>query len=311
MVWYMDFNQKDIISIRNFSKEDIEYILEVAEKMEPVARSKKRSNILSGNILGMLFYEPSTRTRLSFETAMKRLGGSTIGFAEANVSSATKGENLADTAKIISEYADAIVIRHNMEGAARFVADVVDVPVINAGDGAGQHPTQTLLDLYTMKRVLGRTENLHVSLIGDLKYGRTVHSLAYALAMFGVDMSFVSPTELRMPQGIVHDLSKTGVSVEETESIQDVIDKTDVLYVTRIQKERFPDPEEYSKIKGAYMIDLKLLKGTNAIVMHPLPRISEIAPEVDNTAYGRYFEQAFYGVPVRMAILSLLMDKIE
>ena len=307
----MEFNQKDIISIKDFSKEDIEYILRVAEKMEPVARSKKRSNVLSGNILGMLFYEPSTRTRLSFETAMKRLGGSTIGFAEANVSSATKGENLADTAKIVSEYADAIVIRHNMEGAARFVADVVDVPVINAGDGAGQHPTQTLLDLYTMKRVLGRTENFHVSLIGDLKYGRTVHSLAYALAMFGVDMSFVSPNELRMPKGIVHDLSKMGVSIEEKESIDEVIDKTDVLYVTRIQKERFPDPEEYSKIKGAYMINLKLLKGTNAIVMHPLPRINEIAYEVDNTSYGRYFEQAFYGVPVRMAILNLLMDKIK
>lgn len=303
--------QKDIISIKDLSKKDIDYILKVAEKMEPIARSKKRSTVLEGKMLGMLFYEPSTRTRISFETAMKRLGGSTIGFLEAGVSSATKGENLHDTARIISEYADAIVIRHNMEGAARYVADAVDVPVINAGDGAGQHPTQTLLDLYTMKRVLGRNNNLHVSLVGDLKYGRTVHSLAYALAMFGVDMSFVSPKELRMPEGILHDLSKSGVSIEETEDIHSVLDKSDVLYVTRIQKERFPDPEEYSKIKDAYMIDLKLLEGTDLIVMHPLPRVNEIAYEVDNTPYGRYFEQAFYGVPVRMAILDLLIKNSE
>lgn len=306
----MVFNQKNIISIGDFSKDDIEYILRLSEKMEPIARSKKRSNVLSGKILGMLFYEPSTRTRLSFEAAMKRLGGSTIGFAEANVSSATKGENLTDTVKIVGEYSDAIVIRHNMEGTARFASSVVDVPVINAGDGAGQHPTQTLLDLYTMKRLLGKIDELHVALIGDLKYGRTVHSLAYALAMFDVKMSFVSPSELRMPRGIVHDLNKVGVSVNETDDIHSVLD-SDVLYVTRIQKERFPDPEEYSKIKGAYMIDEELLKDSDLIVMHPLPRVDEISYDVDTTPYGKYFEQAFYGVPVRMALLKSLIESYE
>jgi aspartate carbamoyltransferase catalytic subunit len=307
MVFYMGFDQENIISIRDFSIDDVEYILKLAEKMEPIARSEKASNVLAGKILGMLFYEPSTRTRLSFETSMKRLGGSTVGFAEAGVSSVTKGENLNDTVKIVSEYVDAIVIRHNMEGAARYVSDIVDVPVINAGDGAGQHPSQTLLDLYTMKRILGQIEDLNVSLIGDLKYGRTVHSLVYALAMFGVNMNFVSPPELRMPKGILHDLSKMGVSVKETDDIKDVLNKSDVLYVTRIQKERFPDPEEYSRIKGAYMIDLKLLEGTESIVMHPLPRIDEISYDVDNSVYGKYFQQAFYGVPVRMAILQTMI----
>lgn len=303
----MGFNQKDIISIRDFNKKDIEYILKIAEEMEPVARSEKTSNILCGKLLGMLFYEPSTRTRLSFEAAMKRLGGSTIGFAEAETSSATKGENLNDTARILGEYSDAIVIRHNMEGTARYVSNIVDVPVINAGDGAGQHPTQTLLDLYTMKRILGKIDGLHITLLGDLKYGRTVHSLAYALAMFNVEVSFVSPNELKMPGEILHDLGKSGVEVYETDDVHDVLDKTDVLYVTRIQKERFPDAAEYSKIKGAYTVDSKLLKGSNAIVMHPLPRVGEISHDVDNTKYGKYFEQAFYGIPVRMALLKTLI----
>lgn len=303
----MAFNQKDIISIRDFNKKEIEYILKIAAKMEPIARSKQTSDILFGKLLGMLFYEPSTRTRLSFEAAMKRLGGSTVGFAEAGTSSATKGENLTDTVRIVGEYSDAVVIRHNKEGTARFVADMVDVPVINAGDGAGQHPTQTLLDLYTMKRIFGKIDNLHVSLVGDLKYGRTVHSLAYALAMFNVDVDFVSPKELKMPNEILHDLDKSGVEVYETEDINDVLDKTDILYVTRIQKERFPDPQEYSRIKGAYTIDSNLLEGTDLVVMHPLPRVDEISHDVDNTKHGKYFEQAFYGVPVRMALLKLLI----
>jgi aspartate carbamoyltransferase catalytic subunit len=303
----MVFSQKNVISIRDFSKKDIQYILKLAEKMEPIARSEKTSNSLYGKILGTLFYEPSTRTRLSFEAAMQRLGGGVIGFAEAGISSTTKGENLNDTVRIVAEYTDALVIRHNMEGTARFVAERVDVPVINAGDGAGQHPTQTLLDLYTMKRVLGKIEDLHVALVGDLKYGRTVHSLAYALAIFGVKMSFVSPRELKMPKEILHDLNKFEVSVNETENIHEVMDKADVLYVTRIQKERFPDPKEYSKIKGAYLIDSKLLEGSDVIVMHPLPRVDEISHDVDNTPYGKYFQQAFYGVPVRMAILKSII----
>jgi len=306
----MSFNQKDILSIKDFDKKDIEYILKIAKKMEIIARSEKKSGILSGKLLGMLFYEPSTRTRLSFEAAMKRLSGSTIGFSEAETSSTTKGENLTDTVRIVSEYSDALVIRHNMDGTARYAANIVDIPVINAGDGAGQHPTQTLLDLYTMKRVLEKIDDLHIALVGDLKYGRTVHSLAYALAMFDVDVSFVSPKELRMPPEILYDIEKSGVEVYETEDIHDVLDKTDVLYVTRIQKERFPDSAEYSKIKGAYAIDYNLLKGSETIVMHPLPRVDEISHDVDNTPHGKYFEQAFYGVPVRMAILkSLIKNK--
>ncbi len=307
MVVNMTFNQKDIISIRDFSKKDIIEILKLAEKMEPIARSMETCNLMEGKLLGNLFYEPSTRTRLSFEAAMQRLGGGVIGFAESGVSSATKGENLTDTVRIVAEYSDALVIRHNMEGTARFVADEVDVPVINAGDGAGQHPTQTLLDLFTMQRILGKIDGLHVALVGDLKYGRTVHSLAYALAMFEVKMSFISPKELRMPREVLHDLSNSGIYVDETEDINDVLDYVDVLYVTRIQKERFPDPAEYAKIKGAYLINSKLLQGSKTIVMHPLPRVDEISHDVDHTKYGKYFQQAFYGVPVRMAILKKLI----
>lgn len=303
----MVFPQKDIISIRDFSRKDIQQILKLAEKMEPIARSEEVCNVLAGKLLGCLFYEPSTRTRLSFEAAMQRLGGGVVGFAESSVSSATKGENLNDTVRIVAEYTDALVIRHNMEGTARFVAELVDVPVINAGDGAGQHPTQTLLDLYTMQRILGKIDNLHVALVGDLKYGRTVHSLAYALAKFEVKMSFISPKELQMPREILHDLSNSGINVNETDNIHEVLDYADVLYVTRIQKERFPDPREYSKIKGAYLINSKLLEGSQAIVMHPLPRVDEISHDVDNTPYGKYFQQAFYGVPVRMALLKSLV----
>jgi len=251
-----------------------------------------------------MFFEPSTRTRLSFETAIKRLGGDSVGFAGSNISSVSKGENIADTSKMFEAYSDALVIRHDLEGVARFIADIVEVPVINAGDGAGQHPTQTLLDLYTMKREFGKISGLNVALIGDLKYGRTVHSLAYALGMFGVEMSLVSPNELQMSNEVLHDLEKNKVKFHETNNLKNVIDDVDVLYVTRIQKERFPDVEEYSKIKGAYLIDLDLINGKDLIVMHPLPRIDEISHDVDNTKYNKYFIQAFYGVPIRMAILK-------
>jgi aspartate carbamoyltransferase catalytic subunit len=303
----MSFSLKNVISIKDFSKEDINFILKQAQNMEPVARSQKMSQGMVGKILGMMFYEPSTRTRLSFETSMKRLGGGVIGFAETGASSVTKGENLADTARMISKYADALVIRHDLEGAARYVSDIVDVPVINAGDGSGQHPTQTLLDIYTMKRVFGKIKGLNVALIGDLKYGRTVHSLSYALGMFGAKMSFVSPPELRMPRETLHDLKEEKTVTQETDDINQVLDEVDVLYVTRIQKERFPDPEEYSKIKGAYLINADLLKGRDLIVMHPLPRLDEISTDVDNTSYDKYFDQAFNGVPVRMALLDALI----
>jgi aspartate carbamoyltransferase catalytic subunit len=298
------FNLKDVISIKDFQMKDIEFILKEAENLEKIAKSEENSDELAGKILGMMFFEPSTRTKLSFETSMKRLGGSCVGFSGSSSSSVSKGETLADTSKMFESYSDGIVIRHSLEGAAKFLADIVDVPVINAGDGAGQHPTQTLLDLYTIKRNFEKIKGLNIALVGDLKYGRTVHSLAYALGMFDAQMSFVSPDELKMPNEILHDLEKNKVKFHQTNNIKDIIDDVDVLYVTRIQKERFPDEEEYSKIKGAYLINHDLIKGKDLIVMHPLPRIDEIATDVDDTKYNKYFEQAFYGVPVRMAILK-------
>ena len=237
----MSFNLENIISIRDFSKNDVEYILKKAEKMEPIARSEKVCHEKDGKLLGVMFYEPSTRTRLSFETAMKRLGGDVIGFGQKQGTSVQKGEVLYDTAQIIAQYTDALVIRHDMEGAARFIADNVDVPVINAGDGAGQHPSQTLLDLYTIKRTRGNLNNLKIALVGDLKYGRTVHSLVYALAMFNIEMIFIAPEELQMPSEIINDLTKMNCKFTQKSTLLDNLDDIDVLYMTRIQKERFPD----------------------------------------------------------------------
>ena len=255
-----------------------------------------------------MFFEPSTRTRISFETAMKRFNGQCIGFTSSGSSSVSKGESIADTAKMFEGYSDALVIRHELEGVSKFISDIVDVPVINAGDGAGQHPTQTLLDLYTIRKEIGEIDNLKIALIGDLKFGRTVHSLANALCLFeNIKIYMVSPSELRMPQEILHDLNKTNVEYEEVTNIEDVIDDVDVLYVTRIQKERFGDIDDYMKIKGAYIINRKMLEGKDLIVMHPLPRIDEIAGDVDDTKYNKYFTQAANAVPVRMAILKTLI----
>lgn len=303
----MSLAKRDIISMRDFSRNDIDLVLKKAEELEPFARGKK-SRELEGKILAMLFYEPSTRTRLSFETAMKRLGGDTIDMVSAEASSVAKGENLADTVRVIEGYADAILLRHPKEGAARMAADFSAIPVINAGDGAGHHPTQTLLDLYTIKRE-SRLKDLSIALVGDLKYGRTVHSLAYALTLYSANIWLVSPEQLRMPESIKNDLSHAGVSLKETPSLVKAIDQVDVLYMTRIQKERFPDPSEYQKVAGTYRITLELLRNVreNLIIMHPLPRVDEIAPDVDSTKYAKYFKQSFYGIPVRMAILSLVM----
>ncbi len=299
-----------IISMRDFSRDEIDNILKRVRDFEPIARGKK-SDLLSGKVLATLFYEPSTRTRMSFETAMKRLGGEVIDLGSIESSSVAKGETLADTIRVICNYADAIVLRHPREGAARMAADYSKVPVINAGDGAGHHPTQTMLDLYTIMRESDLTD-LNIAIIGDLKYGRTVHSLAYALSLFHADMTLVSPRQLQMPEVIKKDLKKQGAIISETASIEDVIGGVDVLYVTRIQKERFPDPAEYQKMAGSYRITEELLKQArdNLIIMHPLPRIDEIDPAVDRTRYARYFEQSFYGVPVRMALLAMAMEAV-
>lgn len=302
------FKLKNIISIKDFKREDIEYLLDEAEKLEDIAKSREVSEELKGKILGLMFFEPSTRTRMSFETSMKRLSGECIGFENTGSSSVSKGESIADTAKMFEGYCDALVIRHELEGVSKFISGIVDIPVINAGDGAGQHPTQTLLDLYTIRKEIGEIDNLSIALIGDLKFGRTVHSLSNALGLFeNVKIYLVSPPELRMPQEVLVDLDKTNVIYEEVDSIEEIIDDVDVLYVTRIQKERFGDIEDYKKIKGAYVINKRMLDGKDLIVMHPLPRIDEINGDVDNTKYNKYFTQAANAVPVRMAILKTLI----
>ena len=297
-----------IVCLGEFAIEVIDSVLGLAQSLEPLARGKK-SSMLAGKILALLFFEPSTRTRMSFETAMKRLGGSVINLGPAEGSSISKGESLADTVRVIGGYADALVIRHPKEGSARLASQFSPVPVLNAGDGAGHHPTQTLLDLYTIRKE-SRLENLHVALVGDLKYGRTVHSLAYALSLYGADITLVSPPTLRMPDPIKADLSSKGTIVRETADLGEVIDNVDVLYMTRIQRERFPDPVEYQKVASSYRITPESLAGSqqNLIIMHPLPRVDEISPSVDDSSHARYFQQSFYGVPVRMALLKMLLE---
>jgi aspartate carbamoyltransferase catalytic subunit len=303
------FPGRDVLSIADFSRKDIEAVLKTAKKMVPVARGERANRTLEGRILATLFYEPSTRTRLSFESAMKRLGGSVIGFYGTEGTSVMKGETLADTVRMVESYSDAIVLRHPQEGAARLAAEFTDRPVINAGDGAGQHPTQTLLDLYTIWDERGGIDGAKIALVGDLKYGRTVHSLTYALSSFEVELTFVAPSVLQMPREVVEHVRAQGLPLAMTEDLEKVIPNLDVLYVTRIQKERFPDPQEYAKVAGVYRVDAAMLRDARKglIVMHPLPRVEEIAPEVDGTPHARYFEQAFNGVPVRMALLSLIL----
>ncbi len=300
---------KDIVSMRDFSRKDVECIMDLAETMLPYAKGEKRTKCLEGRILGNLFFEPSTRTRMSFESAAYRLGLHVMDVTQTSMTSMTKGETLADTIRMVDTYCDAIVLRHPNEGAARLAANVAGSPVINAGDGAGSHPTQTLLDLFTMKRSKECIDGLNVVLLGDLKYGRTVHSLSHALTMFGAKLSFVSPDSLQMPNDIIDSLKAKGCAPYITDRLDDVIQDADVLYVTRIQRERFPDPDEYKKVAGLYRVDNEALREAkkDLIVMHPLPRVNEIAPEVDATEHAKYFEQAFNGIPIRMALLASVM----
>jgi len=309
-VFDVSFLNRDIISLRDFSREEIDYVLEIAEAMESIA--KTGSDMLKGKILATLFFEPSTRTRLSFEVAMQRLGGSTIGFAEAEIASVKKGENLADTVRVVQNYADVIALRHPLEGAARLAAEFADVPVINAGSGAEEHPTQALLDLYTIRKEKNRIDGLNVALVGDLRYGRTVHSLAYALSMYNVKLFLVSPESLRMREEVLRSI-KDKIDVEERASVEEIVPEVDVLYVTRIQRERFPDPAEYAKVKGSYKIDLEVLKNAkeDLIILHPLPRVDEISAEVDNTPYAKYFQQVWNGIVVRMALLALILGVVK
>ncbi|MCD6492893.1 MAG: aspartate carbamoyltransferase [Archaeoglobaceae archaeon] len=297
---------KHLISIDDLDKEDILFILKKAESFESIARGEINSKMLEGKILANLFFEPSTRTRMSFEVAMKRLGGDVINMTAQEASSIAKGETLADTIKVVSKYADVIVLRHPLEGAARFAAENSEVPIINGGDGAGQHPTQTLLDLYTIMKE-SSLDGIKIALMGDLKYSRTVHSLIRALTLFNTKIYLISPDTLRLPEEFLEGLKNVEIA-----ELDDVINEIDVLYVTRIQKERFPDEEEYKKVAGSYKIDSELLKKAkeNLIIMHPLPRIDEIDVSVDKTRHAKYFDQAFYGVPIRMAILSEVLNGV-
>jgi len=278
--------------------------------MEPLAQ--KGSDMLKGKILATLFFEPSTRTRLSFEAAMHKLGGSTIGFAEAEIASVRKGENLADTVRTVENYADVIAIRHPLEGAARLAAEFAKIPIINGGSGAEEHPTQALLDLYTIMKEKGKIDGLKIALVGDLRYGRTVHSLAYALSYYDVELYLVSPESLKMRREVLEEIREKIPVTEETD-IKKVIPILDVLYVTRIQKERFPDPAEYIKVKGSYKIDLETLSKAkkDLIVMHPLPRVDEISAEVDRTPHARYFQQVWNGIITRMALLALILGAVK
>jgi aspartate carbamoyltransferase catalytic subunit len=268
---------------------------------------------MKGKVMASLFFEPSTRTRLSFESAMTRLGGQVIGFSEPGNTSLKKGETLWDTIKMVEKYADVIVMRHPVEGAARLASEATCIPVINGGDGANQHPTQTLLDLYTIQKEKGRIDGLNIGFLGDLKYGRTVHSLAIALSHFRTNLYFIAPEALKMPDSYLEELDRKGVKYYEESDLLKYIGKLDVLYVTRIQKERFPDPLEYKKYAGIYKLDKSLIPHAKKSlrIMHPLPRVDEISPELDDTPHALYFEQAGNGIPVRQALLSLVLGKMK
>jgi aspartate carbamoyltransferase catalytic subunit len=306
----MEFEGRDIISIKDFTRKEIDYILETAEAIEPIA--KTGSDMLKGKILATLFFEPSTRTRLSFEAAMHKLGGSTIGFAEPEIASVRKGENLADTIRVVENYADVIALRHPREGAARLAAEFAKVPIINGGSGGEEHPTQALLDLYTIKKEKGLIDSLNIAMVGDLRFGRTVHSLAYALSLYKVKLYFVSPPLLKMRREVLEAI-KGKVDVLETSNLDEVIPEIDVLYVTRIQKERFPDPAEYMKVKGSYRINMETLGKAkpDLIILHPLPRVGEISPEIDRTSHAKYFQQVWNGIIIRMALLALILGSIK
>jgi aspartate carbamoyltransferase catalytic subunit len=302
-------NGRDILHVRDLKLEHISLILETAARFENVMASGGRLTNLSGKVLATLFFEPSTQTRLTFETAMLRLGGHVVSVTDAKASSsAVKGETLFDTGKMIDGYADAAVIRHMAVGSAKELADGAGVPVINGGDGAGQHPTQALMDVYTIQKEKGRLNNLTVTLAGDLKNGRTVHSLSWLLGKYGPRFYFVSPEELKMPEEITSALRNDGIEVFETTSLPEAAARTDVLYMTRIQKERFIDPVEYERLKGIYVVNKEFIEGSKRgiTLMHPLPRLDEISREVDEYEGAAYFRQAANGVPIRMAIIALV-----
>lgn len=305
--WY----GKDILSIKQFSRADLDYIFGVAHEMRGMVERVGTFDLLKGKILANLFYEPSTRTSSSFTASMERLGGSVIPISEVKYSSVSKGESLPDTVRTLECYADVIVLRHNEIGAAAIAAKYARKPIINAGDGAGEHPTQALLDAFTILEELGTLDGLTVTMLGDLKYGRTVHSLSRLLAMFNTKLNYVSPDILRMPAEIVAELNEKGISQTEYTSLEKALPESDVLYVTRVQKERFTDEAVYESVKGAFVIDPEVMKPAKErmIVMHPLPRVGEISVDFDDDPRAAYFRQMEYGLYVRMALLAMVLGK--
>lgn len=306
----MSFKEKfreGIISAKDFSREDIDYILKKAKEM---VQNKKNSELLKGKILATLFFEPSTRTRLSFESAMHRLGGRVIGFHSGDVSSAKKGESIADTIRTVENYSDGIVIRHNLEGSARLASKFAKIPIVNAGSGSGEHPTQALLDLLTITEEGRKLDGLNIGIMGDLKFGRTVHSLSILLSNYDVNIYFISPKELMMRNRDKDFLRQRQAKYKEIEKYRDILNILDVLYITRIQKERFADVEEYDRVKNIYVFTKKDLKETkdDFKIMHPLPRVTEISPDIDDSPKAIYFKQTYYGVPMRKAILAELLS---
>ncbi len=304
----MSLSFRHLTSTKQLSRADTDAILEEAAKMEKIQK-KGGSDLLKGKILAALFYEPSTRTRLSFESAMHRLGGHVITAEGIQFSSLYKGETIEDTMMMVGGYADIIAMRHPEQGSADTAASVSPVPFINAGDGPGQHPTQALLDLYTIKKECGKIDGIHITMVGDLRYGRTVHSLSFLLGLYkNVKFTLVSPAELTMPEKVTGFFREKGIEFTETDDLATSLD-SDVVYMTRVQKERFADNSEYERLKLKYVLTAKMLKGKKAIVMHPLPRVGEIATDVDALPNAAYFRQANNGVPVRMALLKMLLDR--
>ena len=304
-----EFYKKDIISIKDFNKAQLEQIFASTDKIMKLSPIDRRE-ICKGNGLGYLFYAPSTRTRLSFDAAMASVGGNSLGISDISSSSTKKGESLADTVKIMSNYSDVLVLRHPLDGSSRFAAEVSSKPVINAGSGTEEHPTQAIQDLFTIRKEKKKIDGLKIGIIGDLKYGRTVYSLLHGLGNYDVDVHLISPESLRIRSDSIYEIKKK-LSFTESTKIEDYIDDLDVLYVTRIQKERFPDEEEYLKVKGSYVVGLDLLQKMkdDSIILHPLPRLDEISTDVDNTKNAKYFEQAEYGKHTRAALLGLILNE--
>lgn len=296
---------KSLISITDYSPDEYYRIIQLAEEFEKGNPEK----LLKDYVIASLFFEPSTRTRLSFESAINRLGGKIIGFSEATNSSVAKGESFKDTIRTVNQYSDLIIMRHPIEGSARYDSEVANIPVINAGDGANQHPTQCMLDLYSINKTQGSLENLNLFLIGDLKYGRTVHSLLMAMSHFNPTFNFISPPSLRMPDEYKHFLDSKGIKYYEHEEFTDIVSEADVMYVTRVQKERFSDPMEYEQVKNSYILNNDMLEHTkdNLKILHPLPRVNEIDEDVDPNPKAYYFTQALNGVYTRMAIITSIL----